>query len=194
MNRALSLSQIVAGPVLKDYAQNASSASETKIVSDTAIFAGGCFWGVQYLMEHAQGVISTKVGYAGGHVKNPSYKEVCNGNTGHVETLEIVFDPLKTTFENIAKLFFEIHDFSQVDGQGPDIGEQYHSVIFYTSDKQKEIAEKLIGILQNKGYSVATSLRKFDAFWEAEDYHQLYYDKNGKQPYCHVRRQIEWGR
>jgi len=153
---------------------------------EIAIFAGGCFWGVEHLMKKEPGVLKTTVGYTGGKEENPTYPEVSAHATDHVEAIEIVFDPEKTSYETLAKLFFEIHDPTQVDGQGPDIGNQYLSVIFYMNDEQKKIAEKLIDILKEKGYDVATVLKKANTFWPAEDYHQDYYKKNGKEPYCHV--------
>ena len=143
--------------------------------TETAIFAGGCFWGVEYLMQKDPGVISTSVGYTGGKSKNPTYEEVCYGNSGHIEAIEIVFDPDKTSYETLTKLFFEIHDPTQVDRQGPDIGEQYRSEIFYLNEDQKTIAEKLINILENKGYEIATRVTKANEFWKAEKYHQDYY-------------------
>ena len=152
-----------------------------------AIFAGGCFWGVEYYFQHAKGVISTQVGYTGGFTENPTYKEVCSHKTGHVEAIEITYDPAKTTYEELAKLFFEIHDPTQANGQGPDIGNQYLSVVFYLNDDQKKTTEKLIGILQLKGFKVATQLKKATKFWPAEDYHQEYYEKEGSTPYCHKR-------
>ena len=158
--------------------------------TDTAYFAGGCFWGVEYLMKKQDGVISTTVGYIGGNKENPTYKEVCSGKTGHAEALEVVFNPEKISFEDLAKLFFEIHDFTQVNRQGPDIGEQYRSGIFYLNDSQKETSEKLINILSEKGYKVATEVTKSSKFWKAEDYHQDYYDVTGKQPYCHTYKKI----
>lgn len=106
--------------------------------------------------------------------------------TGHVEAVEVIFDTEKTSFETLAKLFFEIHDPTQSDGQGPDIGNQYYSIIFYTNQEQKDIAQKLIDILKGKGYKVVTQLRQAEVFWEAEEYHQKYYDKEDKLPYCHV--------
>lgn len=151
-------------------------------------FAGGCFWGVEYYLQQIEGVISTQVGYMGGITENPTYEQVCEGNTGHAEVVEVVFDNTKANFEEIAKLFFEIHDPSQIGRQGPDIGDQYRSEIFYTSDEQKEVSEKLINELKENGYSVATKLTKADTFWKGEDYHQKYYANNGKQPYCHIRK------
>jgi peptide methionine sulfoxide reductase msrA/msrB len=156
------------------------------VKTERAYFAGGCFWGVEHLMEHTDGVLSTTVGYMGGHTANPTYKEVCTGKTGHAETMEIEFDPSKTNYETLARLFFEIHDPTQEGRQGPDVGDQYRSAIFYTDDSQKQIAEKLIQILKGKGYKVVTELAKADKFWPAEDYHQDYYDVTGKQPYCHA--------
>jgi len=151
-----------------------------------AIFASGCFWGTEYHFRKAKGVLSTTVGYTGGHTKNPTYREVCSGTTGHAEDVEVVFDRAKTSYEELAKLYFETHDPSQVNRQGPDVGEQYRSEIFYLDEQQKETAEKLIKILQTKGYKVATRLTKASEFWKAEDYHQDYYMKKNGSPYCHI--------
>lgn len=155
-------------------------------ITQTAIFAGGCFWGMEYHFSAAEGVLSTRVGYTGGHTDNPTYKDVCRGDTGHVEAIEVTFDPDQTSYEELAKLFFEIHDPTQVNRQGPDIGEQYRSMIFYADEEQGTIAESLIETLQSKGYQVATQLEPAGEFWEAEDYHQDYYERKGSQPYCHV--------
>jgi peptide methionine sulfoxide reductase msrA/msrB len=152
----------------------------------TAIFAGGCFWGVEYFLQKAPGVISVTSGYTGGHVKNPTYQEVCTGNTGHAEAVKIVYDPDKTSFEKILKLFLEIHDPTQIGRQGPDIGDQYRSEIFYLNDNQKNLAEKNLKILKDKGFKIATALTKASEFYQAENYHQDYYFKNGKLPYCHA--------
>jgi len=151
-----------------------------------AIFAGGCFWGVEYFLQKAPGVLSVTSGYTGGHVKNPSYKEVCTGTTGHAEAVKIVYDPAKTSYEKLLKLFLEIHDPTQVGRQGPDIGDQYRSEIFYLSEDQKKIAERNLNILRDKGYKIATALTKASEFYYAEDYHQDYYFNNGKIPYCHA--------
>jgi peptide methionine sulfoxide reductase msrA/msrB len=160
-------------------------AGKDKPKKDTAIVAGGCFWGVEYYMHKIPGVISTEVGYIGGHLKNPSYEDVCSHTTGYAEAVRVIFDPSKTTFEAVARMFFEIHDPTQVDRQGPDIGDQYRSEIFYLNNAQKETGEKLIGLLKQKGYNVATKLTLATKFWRAEDYHQEYYEKNGHTPYCH---------
>jgi peptide methionine sulfoxide reductase msrA/msrB len=150
-----------------------------------AYFAGGCFWGVDYWLRTAPGVISVTAGYMGGNVKHPTYEQVCTGKTGHAETIQVVFDPNKTSYENLAKLFFEIHDPTQRDRQGPDAGYQYRSAIFYTDPQQKQIADKLIEQLRKKGLDVATSVESAKEFWPAENYHQNYYGKNGGTPYCH---------
>jgi peptide methionine sulfoxide reductase msrA/msrB len=153
--------------------------------TEKTYFAGGCFWGTEHLFKSLDGVISTRVGYMGGRTDNPTYKQVCNGNTGHAETVEIVFDVDKTDFDKVAKFFFEIHDPTQIDRQGPDIGDQYRSVIFHADQSQKEIAEKLIADLKSKGFNVVTELVEAGTFWEAEEYHQDYYDVTDKTPYCH---------
>ena len=153
---------------------------------ETAVFAAGCFWGVQYHMAKVKGVISTEVGYTGGHTQCPGYKQVCAGGTGHIEAIKVIFDKTVTGFEALAKLFFEIHDFTQTDGQGPDIGRQYLSRVFYSDEGQKQTAQKLIDILAAKGYKVATGLEPLQTFWPAEDYHQNYYAKKGAAPYCHA--------
>lgn len=152
---------------------------------ETAIFAGGCFWGVEYYMQKQPGVITIESGYIGGDKENPSYEQVCQKNTGHAEAVRIVFDNTKTTYETLAKIFFEIHDPTQADGQGPDIGEQYRSEVFYTTPEQKEVAERLIGQLKAKGYDVVTRVTPATTFWVAEDYHQNYYVRKGTEPYCH---------
>ena len=151
-----------------------------------AIFASGCFWGTEYHFQKARGVLQTTVGYTGGHTQNPTYKEVCSGTTGHAEAVEVIFDPSKISYEKLAKLFFETHDPTQVDRQGPDVGEQYRSEIFYLDDQQKETAQKVIDILKSKGYKVATRLTEASRFWKAEDYHQDYYQKKNGTPYCHI--------
>jgi len=158
--------------------------------SNIAIFAGGCFWGVEQQFQTVAGVIETSVGYIGGGIDKPSYKEVCSGTTGHAEAIQIIFDPQKVSYEKLVKFFFEIHDFTQIDRQGPDIGEQYRSAIFYTDEKQKETAKEVIQILKDKDYEVATAVVEADKFWDAEEYHQDYYNKTGGNPYCHIHKKI----
>ncbi|MFL5729177.1 MAG: peptide-methionine (S)-S-oxide reductase MsrA, partial [Cytophagaceae bacterium] len=157
-----------------------------EVKTDTAIFASGCFWGTEYYLQQAKGVISTDVGYTGGTKENPTYKEVCTGRTGHAEAVQVIFDPSKTSYEELAKLFFETHDPTQRNGQGPDIGTQYRSAIFYRNEEQKKTAEALIATLKKKGYDVATEVTKAGTFWKGENYHQNYYENNGSSPYCHI--------
>ena len=154
--------------------------------TERAIFASGCFWGTEYHLSKVDGVIFTTVGYTGGTKDEPTYKEVLSDKTGHAEAIEVIYDPSKVSYEELAKLFFETHDPSQIDRQGPDVGTQYRSGIFYLNDEQKEIAEKLIATLNDKGLNVATEVTKATTFWNAEDYHQDYYDHKGTTPYCHI--------
>jgi len=149
------------------------------------LLAAGCFWGVQYYFERLNGVLKTEVGYSGGHKAHPTYREVCSGTTGHYEAIRVVFDANKLNDEAVIKYFFEIHDPSQKDGQGPDLGEQYLSVIFYYNDEQKRSAEKIIKLLAQKNIQVATKVLPAAIFWKAESDHQQYYDKTKKEPYCH---------
>jgi peptide methionine sulfoxide reductase msrA/msrB len=155
-------------------------------VTQKAIFAGGCFWGVEYHFNKLKGVLSAKSGYTGGQIQHPTYQQVCSGRTGHAEAVEIEFDPALVSYETLAKLFFEIHDPTELNRQGPDIGTQYRSSVFYTNEEQKKMAEKLIGELKAKGYKVVTTVEHAETFWEAEEYHQDYYERNGHQPYCHI--------
>lgn len=162
-----------------------------------AVFASGCFWGTEYYMARIPGVIQSAVGYAGGHLENPDYKSVCGGKTGHLECVEITYDPSLVSFSALCKMFFETHNFSQENGQGPDIGQQYLSAVFYddskssdenksNSDKsQKSVIEELISTLQKKGHKVATQVRPAAKFWPAELEHRQYYERQGSTPYCH---------
>lgn len=154
-----------------------------------AYFAGGCFWGVEYYLEKLDGVKEAISGFMGGSVKNPSYEQVVSGKTGHLEVVEVTYDPSAISYEALAKVFFEIHDPTQIDGQGPDIGEQYHSAVFVSDQNERNIVENLIGLLAKKGFKVATRILEKDSFYEAETYHQNYYQKKNKTPYCH--RQIK---
>ncbi|KIO45865.1 methionine sulfoxide reductase [Sanguibacteroides justesenii] len=158
---------------------------DRELKTDTAIFAGGCFWGVEYFMQKAPGVLTVESGYIGGETDHPTYEDVCRKNTGHAEAVRVVFDASQTTYEALAKLFFEIHDPTQLNRQGPDRGEQYRSEIFYANPQQKEVADKLIERLKTKGYPVVTLVSPATTFWPAEDYHQNYYNRKGSLPYCH---------
>ena len=155
-----------------------------------AYFAAGCFWGVEYYFKRLEGVLKTTVGFMGGSVANPSYKLVKTGTTVHLETIEVEYDSEKVNYEDLVRYFFEIHDFEQTDGQGIDIGSQYLSAIFHVSDEEKITAEKIIAELTEMGYQVATKVRKAEAFYPAEDYHQNYLDERNETPECHVYRRI----
>jgi len=158
--------------------------------TEKAVFASGCFWGTEYYFQKVPGVISTTVGYTGGHVDNPTYKQVCTDNTSHAEAVEVIYDPSRTTYEQLAKLFFEAHDFTQLNRQGPDVGTQYRSAIFYLNEKQKVIAAKIVDALKQKGHDVKTEIAQAGKFWPAEEYHQDYYQKTGKMAYCHTYKKI----
>jgi peptide methionine sulfoxide reductase msrA/msrB len=153
--------------------------------TEEAILAAGCFWGVEYFFQQLPGVVKTEVGYTGGNDPNPSYERVCQGNNGHFEAVRVVYYPKKISFEAIIKYFFEIHDPTQKNGQGPDIGQQYQSAIFYSDKLQRQIAENVIAQLEQSDNKITTQLLPVSIFWSAETYHQNYYKKSGKQPYCH---------
>ena len=155
-----------------------------------AYFAGGCFWGVEYHFEKFKGVHAAVSGYMGGDMPNPDYHAVCTGMTGHLEVVKVEYDECEVDFKSLAKLFFETHDFTQTNGQGPDIGSQYLSAIFYMNEEQKRISLELIEELGNMGYKVATTLREAPMFYPAEDYHQDYYERHQKVPYCHTYRKV----
>jgi methionine-S-sulfoxide reductase len=155
-----------------------------------AYVAGGCFWGVEYYFEKKNGVNSAVSGYMGGNTLNPDYNAICTGTTGHLEVVKVEFDDEIISYEDILKLFFEIHDFTQVNGQGPDIGSQYLSAIFYENKDEEEIGKELIKHLNSMGFKVATSLHELVPFYEAEAYHQDYYDRHQKVPYCHSYKKI----
>jgi peptide methionine sulfoxide reductase msrA/msrB len=156
-------------------------------IVEQAFFAGGCFWGVEHLLAELDGVIDVDSGFMGGTVDRPTYRQVVSGTTGHAETVRVSFDPRKISFEVLAKMFFEIHDPTQRNRQGPDIGNQYRSEVFYANEAQKAVTEKLVGLLRTKGLDVVTQLSPAGLYWPAEDYHQDYYALNGQQPYCHMR-------
>jgi len=152
-----------------------------------AYFAGGCFWGVEYYLEKIDGVKEVTSGFMGGHVKDPGYYDVVRKDTGHLETVEVVYDPSKVSYETLAKTFFEIHDPTQVDGQGPDIGSQYLSAVFVSDQEERNTIERLIEILEGKGLKIATKVLPKTPFYSAEAYHQDYYERKGSKPYCHRR-------
>jgi peptide methionine sulfoxide reductase msrA/msrB len=153
---------------------------------ERAIFAGGCFWGVEHHFTHLPGVLSARSGYIGGSTTEPTYPQVCTGKTGHAEAVEVTYDPAKVTYEQLARLFFEIHDPTEVNRQGPDAGTQYRSAVFYLNDAQKQTVEKLMAELRQKGYRVATQVVPAGTFWPAEEYHQKYIDKHPERVSCHI--------
>ena len=152
-----------------------------------AYFAGGCFWGVEYYLEKIDGVKEVTSGFMGGHLKDPGYYDVVRKDTGHLETVEVVYDPTQVSYETLAKTFFEIHDPTQADGQGPDIGSQYLSAVFVSDQEERKTIEKLIKILESKGLKIATKVLSKAPFYSAEAYHQDYYERKGSTPYCHRR-------
>lgn len=158
--------------------------------TQTALFGAGCFWGVEHIFRtQVPGVIDAVSGYAGGKTENPTYQEVCSHTTGHVEVVLVTFDTNKTDYDKIVDAFFRMHDPTQVDGQGPDIGEQYRSVIYFNSPEQERIA-KAVKERRAPKYAepIATTIEPAPKFYKAEDYHQQYYQKTGKTPYCHTLR------
>lgn len=165
--------------------------------TDTAYLAAGCFWCIEAIFQQLDGVISVKSGYTDGHVKNPSYKEVCTGLTGHAEAAEIVYDPSVITFDELLEVFWKTHDPTTLNRQGADVGTQYRSGIYYISEVQKNTAEKYKAELDAAGafdLPIVTEIKPFDGkFYVAEDYHQNYYNENGNQGYCRmvIRPKIE---
>ncbi|BAW31177.1 MAG TPA: peptide-methionine (S)-S-oxide reductase MsrA [Methanothermobacter sp.] len=152
-----------------------------------ATFGAGCFWGVEAAFRKVEGVLSTVVGYEGGELENPSYEDVCSGTTGHTEVVEVVYDPEKVTYNQLLDVFWSIHDPTTLNRQGPDIGVQYRSVIFYHDKKQKMIAENSKKRLQESGAyprDIVTAIEPASKFWKAEEYHQQYLEKAGKKS-CH---------
>jgi methionine-S-sulfoxide reductase len=155
---------------------------------DEAIFGAGCFWGVQYYFDQVPGVIETEVGYAGGHTDNPTYEQVLSHTTGHAEATRVVFDPDKVSYETLLKQFFRMHDPTQLNRQGPDVGDNYRSAVFYKDEAQKHAAEKVIKQLSASGKykkPIVTTLEKFSKFWPAEDFHQKFTEKTGRGA-CHI--------
>jgi len=169
-----------------EMATNTNTSANTASI-DTITLGGGCFWCVEAVYEMLDGVIKVESGYSGGTIKNPSYREVCTGLTGHAEVAQITFDGSKTSVEEILKVFFTVHDPITLNKQGDDVGTQYRSVIFYRNDQQRTIAKSIIEELnKNKVYAnpVVTQLVPFSVFYKAEDYHQDYYNQNKNAPYC----------
>ena len=159
--------------------------SESK--NQTAIFAAGCFWGVQFYFDEVPGVVETEVGYIGGNTQNPSYETVCTHTTGHAEATKIIFDPEKISYETLLRQFFRMHDPTQLNRQGPDVGDSYRSAIFYVDEDQKAAAQKILNELNKSQFSgkIVTTLEKAGEWWPAEDYHQKFTQKTGRGM-CHI--------
>ena len=155
-----------------------------------AYFSAGCFWGVEYYFKRLKGVTKTTVGFMGGEIENPSYKQVKTGMTGHLETIEVEYEPETVSYEALVRYFFEIHNFEQADGQGIDIGTQYLSAIWFNNVEERDMAIRIFGELMQMGYHPATQIRQAMTFYPAEDYHQDYLDLRGESPECHVYRRI----
>ncbi len=156
---------------------------------ETAIFGGGCFWCIEAVFQRLRGVKEAASGYMGGHVENPTYRQVCGGDTGHVEVVRVKFDPHEIAYRDLLEVFFAMHDPTTVNRQGNDVGEQYRSVIFYTSKEQEQEAEDTIAALNEaKAFAepVVTAVEPASTFYVAEGYHQEYYDNNRTQPYCQL--------
>ncbi len=157
-------------------------------ITQTAYFAAGCFWGVEYAYQNVPGVTQTAVGFMGGDIDNPSYKRICAGDTNHAEVVQVVFDPDKVSYKKLVEYFFKIHDPTTPNRQGPDIGTQYRSSIFYTTDEQFQIAHDVTASLQQSRTfrkPIVTQLVRADNFWKAEDYHQKYFDSHPERAVCH---------
>ncbi len=154
---------------------------------EKAVFAGGCFWCTEAVFQRVEGVEKVVSGYTGGHIKNPAYREVCSGRTGHAEGIEITFDPSVVSYDTLLELFFATHDPTTLNRQGNDVGTQYRSEIFFASEEQKEKAEAFISLLEeNKVFPspIVTKVTPLDVFYHAEEDHQNYYNDNTRQPYC----------
>jgi peptide-methionine (S)-S-oxide reductase len=157
---------------------------------ETIVFAGGCFWGVQSVFQHTKGVVSATSGYAGGTVAKPSYEDVSSGQTGHAESVKVVFDPSEVSYEELLKIFFTVvHDPTQLNRQGPDVGTQYRSAVFYTTDAQKQATEAYIAQLTSSHVykqPIVTQVSKLNGFYRAESYHQNYAELHPDQPYIAI--------
>lgn len=157
------------------------------IQTEQAIFGAGCFWCVEAVFQRVPGVVKVESGYSGGSIKNPTYREVCSGLTGHAEVCKLTYNPAQVSFETLLAVFWQTHDPTTLNRQGADVGTQYRSAIFYTSEKQKELAEKYKAELSASGAfkdPIVTEISPLANYYPAEDYHQDYYNQNSSQPYC----------
>ena len=163
--------------------------SAEKNENEIAVFGGGCFWCTEAIFKSLKGVYSVMPGYAGGNVQDPTYEEVCSGKTGHAEAVQISFDSAMVSFETLLTVFFASHDPTTLNRQGADVGTQYRSVVFYTNELQKEIANKFISDLNNSnklGNPIVTTIERLDKFYEADNYYRDYFAQHPNQPYCLV--------
>lgn len=157
--------------------------------TETAVFGGGCFWCTEAIFKRIKGVVSVKPGYAGGHVKCPTYYQVCSGTTGHAEVIQVEFDPALIRYEDLLEVFWQAHDPTTKNRQGNDVGTQYRSIILYKNEKERIQAKKSLKMANNSGEyrkPIVTEIKPLDAFFEAEDYHHDYFKMNPNQPYCRV--------
>lgn len=183
------VAMLVATQVVSTYAQNKPSGSEKSktVKMEKATFGSGCFWCTEAIFQRLKGVYSVKSGYSGGTTKNPTYKEVCSGNTGHAEVIQLEFNPEEITYDELLEVFWKTHDPTTLNRQGNDEGTQYRSVVFYHNEVQKEKAVYYKEKLDHSGaYSkpIVTEISAFEEYYPAEDYHQNYFNENGSQPYC----------
>ena len=156
--------------------------------NETIVFGGGCFWCTEAVFQMLKGVKTVEPGYAGGSVEHPTYEQVCGGTTGHIEVIKIVYNPDEIAFEELLRVFFSTHDATTIDRQGNDVGPQYNSAVFYTTQRQKEKAEHYISVLNKAGHvqPIVTAVRPLEKFWPAEDYHKNYYENNKGAGYCQL--------
>jgi len=185
-------------PGMSTKLSTAVTASEnfSGIKTDTATFGTGCFWCTEAIFQQLDGVLKVTSGYSGGHVKNPSYEQVCEGTTGHAEVIQMIYDPAKISFDELLEVFWETHDPTTLNRQGNDVGTQYRSAVFYHNAEQKQKAEKYKTDLDKSGAfsnKIVTEVTPASAFYAAENYHQNYYNQNGSQPYCNfvIRPKME---
>lgn len=175
-----------------EFSKMVNESSKSEVPSDStelATFGAGCFWCVEAIFQNVKGVIQVKSGYSGGAIKNPSYKEVCNGTTGHAEVCQLTFNPSEVTFAELVEVFFGTHDPTTLNRQGADVGTQYRSAIFYHNPKQKELAELAVKAANESGNwrdPVVTEVSAYSEFYEAENYHDDYFNLHGDQPYCQM--------
>ncbi len=188
----LLLGSLVLSSTLKDSENMSQTKNHTVTLSqgkEVVTFGGGCFWCIEAIFEELEGVGRVESGYSGGWVDDPTYKEVCTGKTGHAEVIQVTFDPKTISLKEILGVFFTVHDPTTLNRQGPDVGTQYRSVIFYHSQEQKAVAEQVIQEIQTAklwNAPVVTEIVRFKAFYKAEDYHQEYYKLNPGQAYCRL--------